>query len=107
MQEEGESKSSGERSQLRKAPGPSRERGGVSFPPSTPSCLGPYFLCPRGCQASKLVSRASVFLPFPNHPALHCQTSFSRPFPLPDASAIEPAMTPYFLLTDLSLFPRH
>lgn len=77
MQEEGESKSSvGERAAHQNPPlRPSLECGGASFPPSTPSSLGPYFLCPCGRHASKLVSWAPVFLPFPNHPALCFQTS--------------------------------
>ena len=69
--------------------------------PSTPSSLDPYFLCPCGRHSSKLVSWAPIFLPFPNHPALCFQTSLGRLFPFPNDSAIEQAMTPYFLLESL------
>lgn len=59
--------------------------------------LGPYFLCPGGCQAFKLVSWTSVFLSFPNHPALHFETKLLRPFPSPDGLCYRTSPNSLFL----------
>lgn len=76
MQEEGESKSSGERSQLRKAPGPSHERGGVSFSPFCTILPRPLFLVPAWLPSLQAGLPGFCLPALPKPP---CLPSTSRP----------------------------
>lgn len=106
MQEEGESESSAREMLALPSPWPFLQAWRRVHPhppppaassPSTQSYLGPNSLGWRGCQASKLVSRPSVFLPLPKPLPSTPRPAFAghSEWP-PDASSVEPATTVCF-----------